>query len=216
MFQKRHLFDGLPPSGRKNFLQLQPKGSLECKQSVNINSNSIMEAVKSEPPTAKRVVLPNYIAANIRFLRKQRSLSQAELAEAVGLNRGNIASYEAGQAEPRICSLLRISKLFGVSSHDLTRLDLSDPENLAKAEAVFSELVDDKRRVIESFTRELEDLEKLLEGIERCFTHKFNSIEEPNREVLTLSFFFEQYQEATQQLLSQHQELLHMAQCRCK
>lgn len=161
-------------------------------------------------------MLPNHIGANIRFLRKQRSLSQSEMAEAVGLNRGNIASYEAGQAEPRICSLLRISKLFGVSSHDLTRLDLSDPDNLAKAEAVFSELEDDKRRVIESFTQELEDLEKLLDGVERCFMHKFNSIEEPNREVMGLSFFFEQYQEATQQLLSQHRELLHMAQCRCK
>lgn len=176
-----------------------------------------MEAVKTKAQTAKQpAVLPNFIASNIRSLRKQRSLSQAELAEAVGLNRGNIASYEAGQAEPRICSLLRISKLFGVSSHDLTRLDLSEADNLAKAQALFSAMEDDKRRVIESFTQDLADLEKLLDGVERCFAHKFNSIEAPTREVTALSFFFEQYQEATQQLLSQHRELLHMAQCRCK
>ena len=46
--------------------------------------------------------LPNFIASNLKVLRKSTGWSQTELAECVGLNRGNIASYESGCAEPSI------------------------------------------------------------------------------------------------------------------
>ena len=69
-----------------------------------------------------------YLDRNIRFLRKQMNLSQEELATKIGLNRGNIASYENGTAEPKVCNLLRLSRLFGVSICDLAQRDLSDQE----------------------------------------------------------------------------------------
>ena len=54
------------------------------------------------------------LKSNIRFLRRKMNLSQEELATMIGLNRGNIASYESGTAEPRIANLVKMSKLFSV------------------------------------------------------------------------------------------------------
>lgn len=62
---------------------------------------------------------------NIRFLRKRLNLSQTAFAESVDMNRGNIASYEKGSAEPNTTKLLRIARFFGVSLHDLLENDLA-------------------------------------------------------------------------------------------
>ena len=53
-----------------------------------------------------------YLSGNIRFLRKQKELSQEELAVHIGLNRGNIASYEKGTAEPKFCNLVPMADFF--------------------------------------------------------------------------------------------------------
>lgn len=53
-----------------------------------------------------------FLALNLRLLRKKFQWSQEEFANRVGLNRGNIASYENGATEPKIYSLLKMSELF--------------------------------------------------------------------------------------------------------
>ena len=67
----------------------------------------------------------NKLPQNIRYLRKRQELSQEELALRIGLNRGNIASYENGTAEPKICNLLKLAQTFGIPITDLTQKDLS-------------------------------------------------------------------------------------------
>ena len=54
----------------------------------------------------KVIPAPTYFGRNLKFTRRIKSLSQKELAEAVNLNRGNIASYESGIVEPNIKNLL--------------------------------------------------------------------------------------------------------------
>jgi transcriptional regulator with XRE-family HTH domain len=66
----------------------------------------------------------NFLPQNLRNLRKRMNLSQEQFAKRIGLNRGNIASYEKGTAEPKICNLLKMANLFGVSILDLTARDL--------------------------------------------------------------------------------------------
>lgn len=56
----------------------------------------------------------SFFAKNLRFLRTSRRLSQEAFAKAVDLNRGNIASYEKGLAEPNSVKLLRIARFFNV------------------------------------------------------------------------------------------------------
>ncbi len=67
----------------------------------------------------------NYIASNIRFLRKLAGLSQEQFAKRVDMNRGNIASYEKGNAEPSIEKLQRIVDYFNVNLVSFIENDLS-------------------------------------------------------------------------------------------
>ncbi|MEM9985350.1 MAG: helix-turn-helix transcriptional regulator [Bacteroidota bacterium] len=66
-----------------------------------------------------------YVPSNLRYLRKVSNLSQQAFAEKVGLNRGNIASYEKGSAEPSLTNLLKIARFFGVDLLDFIDRDLA-------------------------------------------------------------------------------------------
>jgi len=75
--------------------------------------------------TKKKAPMLDYIASNIKFLRTLSSLSQEQLAERIGLNRGNITSYERGIAKPSIDSLQKIADCFDVDLLSLIKKDLS-------------------------------------------------------------------------------------------
>jgi transcriptional regulator with XRE-family HTH domain len=66
-----------------------------------------------------------YIAKNLRYLRKLAELSQQSFAGKIGLNRGNIASYEKGAAEPNTQNLLKIARYFNIDLIDFVEKDLS-------------------------------------------------------------------------------------------
>ena len=61
----------------------------------------------------------NYLAPNLRFLRKAQNLSQDEMLKHTGFSRTTWSNYENGLTEPSINGLLVISHFFGVSIDDL-------------------------------------------------------------------------------------------------
>lgn len=65
------------------------------------------------------------ISNNIKFLRTKKGMSQTAMAEAVGLKRGNIASYEKELAQPSIENLVKIADYFGTDLQQLIQQDLS-------------------------------------------------------------------------------------------
>ena len=69
------------------------------------------------------------ISSNLKFLRSQKGLSQTAMAEAVGLKRGNIASYEKELAQPSIENLVKIADFFGVDIHQIVNDDLQQLES---------------------------------------------------------------------------------------
>ncbi len=71
------------------------------------------------------------LSQNIRYLRKTIGLTQAELAERLGVNRPVIGAYEEGRAEPRLQTLKIMAHFFKVSIDDLLDKDLSTGESLA-------------------------------------------------------------------------------------
>ena len=54
-------------------------------------------------------------------LRKQKGLSQEELAEQLGVSRQAVSRWELGQTLPDILNLLQLCDLFGVSADYLVR-----------------------------------------------------------------------------------------------
>jgi transcriptional regulator with XRE-family HTH domain len=58
----------------------------------------------------------------IKELREKARFTQAELAEYLGVKRVTVAQWERGENKPRVDTLIKLSKLFKVTTDDLLRL----------------------------------------------------------------------------------------------
>jgi transcriptional regulator with XRE-family HTH domain len=65
------------------------------------------------------------IHSNIRFLRKQKVLTQEIFANEISVTRSVIGAYEEGRAEPKIKTMQIMADFFGVSMDQLLNEDLS-------------------------------------------------------------------------------------------
>lgn len=64
------------------------------------------------------------IAQNLKYLRNLQNISQAELAEKLGIPRTTLSAYERGFVEPNIELMRKMSKYFQVSLDDLIAYNL--------------------------------------------------------------------------------------------
>lgn len=62
---------------------------------------------------------------NLQHLRGTRTMSQAELAQELGVSRQSVAKWEAEKSYPEIDKLIKLCDLFGCSLDDLVRGDLT-------------------------------------------------------------------------------------------
>jgi transcriptional regulator with XRE-family HTH domain len=67
----------------------------------------------------------SFIGSNIKFLRKQKNLTQEELSKKIGVNRSMIGSYEEDRAKPKLSSIQILSHFFKVGVDDLVNKDIS-------------------------------------------------------------------------------------------
>lgn len=56
----------------------------------------------------------NSIGQKLQTLRKGRKLTQAEMADRLGLTRCTVSNYECGRRSPHLSELKRIAEYFGV------------------------------------------------------------------------------------------------------
>lgn len=155
-----------------------------------------------------------HLHTNIRALRRHLNMSQEELATRIGLNRGNIASYENGSAEPRICNLVKLSQLFGVPIVDLIVKDLTLEEtlDLARLAAENHSSPFLEKEILDEFAREGEKLEELFKSLRTCCHFHQSSRDQLSKDAQVLLLYFDQLFEAANGLLCNHQALLKMIQ----
>ncbi|GAB3295049.1 helix-turn-helix domain-containing protein [Hymenobacter tenuis] len=72
------------------------------------------------------------INTNLKFWRRELSLTQAQMAEKLGIKRSLVGAYEEGRAEPKLVTLVNMARLFGISLDALVTTDFSKKKN-AKA-----------------------------------------------------------------------------------
>lgn len=70
------------------------------------------------------------IGENIKQLRKEKGLTQAQLAAKIGVNRSVIGAYEEGRAEPRLETLVNLAHYFEVSVDALIKGGASQPTDI--------------------------------------------------------------------------------------
>ena len=63
-------------------------------------------------------------AKNLRYYRKQKRLSQAELAKALNYGDTTISNYESGRNEPSFDDLINLSHKLSVTPNDLIGFSL--------------------------------------------------------------------------------------------
>ena len=56
----------------------------------------------------------SFLSSNLRFLRKQRGITQNELADQLDVQRTMISAYEDGRSEPKLSTLQKIAELLDV------------------------------------------------------------------------------------------------------
>lgn len=66
-----------------------------------------------------------FVNSNIRYLRSKSGLSQEGFGNLFGINRGNVASYEA-ETQPDIKILLKIVNHFDITLDDIVKRDLQN------------------------------------------------------------------------------------------
>lgn len=147
----------------------------------------------------------NFLSCNIKYLRKQRSLSQEELAEQVGLRRGNIASYEKNIAEPKINNLVKIASLFDVQVVDLITKDLKYAEEHDGAEP--NTIVIDEE-LLNKYLNKSKDFENILSGFKCYHAFKMSQLTEKSKDFEILSTDFEKLFEVTECMMKMHRELI--------
>ncbi|MEJ8802451.1 LexA family transcriptional regulator [Pontibacter sp. H249] len=69
-------------------------------------------------------------------MRKSAGYTQAQLADKLEIKRSLVGAYEEGRAEPKLATLVNISRLFDITLDDLITKDLSNPsESIEPASA---------------------------------------------------------------------------------
>lgn len=114
-------------------------------------------------------LIMNNTANILKSLRIQSNMSQAELAELIGISRSAISSYENGTRSPNHDTLVKFATIFNVSTDYLLGLT-NENDKLDEITQVFSEI----RILLESSNLNIEKRSQILTEIKDYFHWKLN------------------------------------------
>lgn len=165
----------------------------------------------------------HYFAKNLRYLRRSMGLSQEEFARLVGLNRGNIASYEKQTAEPSIQNLSRIGRHFNIELGELVEKDLSarnelirriddgngDPGNGKRpVEEILIASLEENQRKIETFRQRSDEMARILDGFRQFHKFRMENPEGLSDEVRKLALDYEKLLDVLEDVLSTNKHMM--------
>lgn len=146
-------------------------------------------------------------------------LSQEEFGKLVGLNRGNIASYEKQSAEPSIINLSRISKYFNIDLGDLIEEDLSERNKLISqidepdanaVEEALKESLEDHSSKIEKFRKRSDEMARILMGFRQFHKFRMENPEDLSEDVKKMAMDYERLLEVLEDVLSTNRHIMQL------
>lgn len=81
------------------------------------------------------------LAENMKRMRKERSLTQEALAEALGVTSGAVYKWEAGLSSPELGMLVRIADLFDTSVDTLLGYEMADKRKHSITDQIYGYIV---------------------------------------------------------------------------
>lgn len=86
-------------------------------------------AKRTSKATAENTLLKDF-GARLKRLREKRGLSQAELAEMIGVHKSHLLRYEHGQTSPTAEKIVALARILRVTADALLRGDRKGEERL--------------------------------------------------------------------------------------
>lgn len=167
------------------------------------------------------------IPDNIKYLRTKKGLSQTAMAEAVGLKRGNIASYEKELAQPSIENLVKIADYFGIDIHQIVNEDLQFSSKSTPLEKNPFKIFEDnfplqglKDRVnalkgnhnsddkVKKLKVQNKDIQKMVDGFRAFHKMRMNTNDDPEALNQKLSADYENLLDILQTVLKSNTDLI--------
>ncbi|WP_296704161.1 LexA family transcriptional regulator [Algoriphagus sp.] len=68
----------------------------------------------------------SFLASNLKFLRKQKGITQNELADQLAVQRTMISAYEDGRSEPKLLTLQKLCDILEVGLEELLEHDIEN------------------------------------------------------------------------------------------
>lgn len=148
----------------------------------------------------------HFVSTNLKHLRKKHKLSQCDLADRIGLKRGNIASYEKSIAEPKISNIVKLATFFQVSLTDFIGKDMSDESEYVSVEIPQERiLVDDELSKIKA---QCAQFEGMINGMHCYHSYTMKKIENPSDDIKALSSEVERLLGIAGALMESHKYLI--------
>ncbi len=69
-------------------------------------------AIKVEEMAIKIMITRQYIGKKLKIFRKSKGLNQQEMADAIGISRAALSTWEKGEKVPNLMSILQISMTY--------------------------------------------------------------------------------------------------------
>lgn len=154
------------------------------------------------------------LAYNIRFLRKQRKLSQEELSSMLNIKRSNIAAYESKNVEPRLRIIMEIARLFDIDVATLidTRLeeetpypsfDIKKDHSPSNFELDFTDSAE-----LRAFVEKSIKIRKVLEGFKAFYTFRKKGIEADTPQKEKILFDIDNFIQLMEHLLNYNENVI--------
>ncbi|MGX9844652.1 helix-turn-helix domain-containing protein [Streptococcus iniae] len=70
-----------------------------------------------------------FFTDKLKALRKQKKLTQKELAEQIGIKQNSYSDWETGKNEPSLDNIIKLAKIFNTTTDELLGLDKSVTSN---------------------------------------------------------------------------------------
>lgn len=132
----------------------------------------------------------NVLSNNIKYLRKKIGYNQEQLANALSINRSNIAAYEAKNIEPRLRIILEMSKLFDVDLRTFLQTKINDKTDLDESgkgnKEVKGNIINNSgfstKVNIDAFVDKSVKIKKILIGLKSFHQFRRNNLKDRTKE----------------------------------
>lgn len=110
----------------------------------------------------------NIIVGNkLKILRKNKKMSQEEVADYLRISQSAYARMESGESHSWASHILKICTIFGIPPEELLKIEAvkrdSNPKEISSADSV-AQLSDN---VIEQYEERIEELKKVIRDLKR-------------------------------------------------